>query len=79
MQKMTREEYYELMKRDDVEFVKLEINIPKVTYHLIKDKMYLPVDEDIICNAIREANLLSEYTQKGDDSLIEVHSESANV
>ncbi len=36
-----------------IEYIKLEISIPRVTYQLIKDKKYLPVDEDIICKAVR--------------------------
>lgn len=38
---------------DKIEYIKLEITIPKITYQLIKNKMYLPVDEDIICKAVR--------------------------
>lgn len=55
---MTDTEYDNLKRREDLEFVKVEITIPKTTYQLIKDKMYLPVDEDIICKAVRDGKLL---------------------
>ena len=28
---------------DKIEYIKLEITIPKITYQLIKNKMYLPI------------------------------------
>lgn len=45
---------------DNIEYIKLEITIPKVTYELIKDHMYLPIDEDIICKAVRNGTVISE-------------------